>query len=140
MNHVDGVYAYDALNATWVSYIPAAGVHDLTDITAGKGYWFEMSASETLTITGSFLGEGGETPPTYPVYVGWNLIGFHSLSEDIPYNYLSTVRGDYASKMYGYKNGVWVTVNNADVSGSANNLEPGYGYWLYMQQNGTITP
>jgi hypothetical protein len=42
--------------------------------------------------------------------------------------------------MYGYKNGAWVTVNNADVSTDADNLEPGYGYWLYMQQNGIITP
>ena len=138
MNNVLIVYAYDALNDTWLSYIPGVR-YDLTDITAGTGYWFEMSASETLTINGSFLGGGGATPPTYPVYTGWNLIGFHSLSADSPYDYLSNVRGNYASKMYGYKNGAWVTVNNADVAGT-DDLEPGYGYWLYMQQNGTIVP
>jgi hypothetical protein len=137
MNNVDGVYIYDALNATWVYNVSGHG--DLTNITAGKGYWFQMNASETLTIHGSFL-PAGETPPTYPVYTGWNLIGFHSLSADIPYDYLSNVRGNYASKMYGYKNGAWVTVNNADVSDGADELEPGYGYWLYMQQNGIITP
>ena len=138
MNNVLGVYVYDALNATWVYNVSGFGA--LTEITAGKGYWFQMSASKTLTIHGTFLGEGGATPPTYPVYTGWNLIGFHSLSADSPYDYLSNVRGDYASKMYGYKNGAWVTVNNADVATGADDLEPGYGYWLYMQQNGTITP
>jgi hypothetical protein len=146
MNNVLSVYAYDTLNETWLRYLPPetdlpeSGSGDLTEITAGKGYWFEMSASETLTINGSFLGEPGVTPPTYPVYAGWNLIGFHSLSADIPYDYLSNVRENYASKMYGYKNGASVTVNNADVSTGGDDLEPGYGYWLYMQQNGTIAP
>ncbi len=141
MTNVMGVYTYDALNATWVQYMPGFTQYaNLTHITAEKGYWFRMSASETLTINGSFLGPGGATPPTYQVYPGWNLIGFHSLSADIPYDYLSNVRGDYASEIYGYENGLWTTVSNADGVNGTENLKPGYGYWLYMQQNGTITP
>jgi len=137
MSKVKGVYAYDALNETWVYNV--SGYGNLTEITTGNGYWFEMSASETLTINGSFLGVGGAVPPTYPVYTGWNLIGFHSLTTDTAYDYLSNVHENYASKMYGYQTGVWTIIHDVDLA-EGGSLEPGYGYWIYMQQNGTIVP
>jgi hypothetical protein len=62
----------------WKTWTPTAGpVDTLTKIVDGQGYWIKMKADDSLNIVGTWTTLGtGETPPAYPVYGGWNLIGF----------------------------------------------------------------
>jgi hypothetical protein len=72
------VYEGAPLKQVWKSWTPTAGpVDTLTQIADGQGYFIKMKAPDTLNIVGTWTTLGdGETPPAYPVYDGWNLIGY----------------------------------------------------------------
>jgi len=135
---VDSVQTYDAATTTWSSYIPSGPV-DLTTMVAGSGYWVEMSSAATIIVQGVELPVPPATPPTYDVVVGWNFIGFKSITakvaggaagsylEALGTNYTLIYRFDAASQSY-------VTVQ------SSGNFEPGKGYWIAITEAGTIYP
>jgi len=133
-----GVYYYDASAGTWKSYFPEHGVSgsSLKTMTAGWGYWVNMTAADTLPVSGSFLPSGDVTPPSYPVYTGWNLIGFHS--ENATTN---------ASTYFGTQGTDWQSIfkwNNAtdsyDTVRPTETLNKGEGYWLAALKDYTVYP
>jgi hypothetical protein len=119
-----------------VDKVWGSGPADLEEIVDGQGYWFEMTADNTLTISGVELPSPPDAPPAYSVYEGWNLIGFKSVDAKTATVYLA---GDaYADfvRMYGYDAAdvVYTTI----LTGSS--LQPGQGYWLAVSADGTIYP
>jgi len=127
------VWHYDAATGTWSSYIPGGPPPTLTTMNDGKGYWMEMTASDVLTVDGVELPLPPQTPPTYDVVAGWNLIGFKSTSPRTAGDYLAAIDGKYTI-MYGYASGVFFVVQRDDL------LQPGLGYWIAVTEPGTIYP
>ena len=119
----------------WRSYTPGDGFDKLNNFEAGWGYWVRMTSNGTLTIKGTFLPIGGEGDlPEYKVYTGWNLIGFHSKTNELASTYLTTKLGDDWT-LYKYPfGGDYVQIL------AAQDMERGYGYWLHRNANGTILP
>jgi hypothetical protein len=138
-DNVSSVWYYDPSIADpderWLSYAPDAP-GDLTDIVDGQGYWIEMTADNTLTISGVELPAPPSTPPTYDVLAGWNLIGFKSVVAKTATVYLAGDAFDAFVRMYGYDavDAIYATVQ---IGGS---LQPGQGYWLAVSADGTIYP
>ena len=128
-----GVYYYDAYTKGWTAYFPSWS-STLTKMTAGKGYWVKMTAADTLPVSGSFLPSGGVTPPSYSVYDGWNLIGFHSLNETVN---ASTYLGSCNwQSMFKWNNQTdsYNTVRPSTI------LAKGEGYWMAATADCTIYP
>jgi hypothetical protein len=90
-----------------------------------------MNAPDTLPVLGKALPLPPQLPPEYPVCVGWNLVGFKSISPRLAGDYFS---GISFSVIYGYKNGAYHLVQAGD------KLEAGRGYWLGAYLPGIIYP
>lgn len=129
-------YIYDEDGfASWKVW--GSGPATLTEIVDGQGYWIEMTADNTLTVTGTELPAPPNAPPAYNLYAGWNLIGFKSvdvLEADV---YLGATVTAGVVRMYGYDavGGVYTTILV-----TADSLQPGQGYWLAVSADGTIYP
>lgn len=110
----------------------------LDEMVDGQGYWIEMTEANELTVTGSVLPAPPQTPPSYSVYEGWNLVGFKSLDVSTTAQaYLGPAVTATFEAMYGYNaaGGVYTVIQLATP-----NLEPGQGYWLAVSADGTIYP
>jgi hypothetical protein len=100
----------------------------------GKGYLINMSAPATLIVSGTELPVGSLTlPPTYNVSIGYNLIGFKSLTAMDNSVYLTGT--SYRFPIYSKQAGVWQLLNL-----TTDDMKPGFGYWVYFNAAGTITP
>lgn len=100
----------------------------------GDGYWVRLSSAATLTVYGDVMPEPPALPPTYDLFVGWNLIGFKSLVPMDANVYLGESLAADCIRIYGFDNGAYFGVPlNA-------HLEPGLGYWIAMSASGTIYP
>ena len=133
-----GVYYYDAYTGTWKSYFPEYGVSgsNLKTMTAGKGYWINMTAADTLPVSGNFLPSGMNTPPSYPLYEGWNLIGFHSENTSITAStYFGTQGTDWQS-IFKWNN----QTDSYETVTPSTTLNQGEGYWLAALKNYTVYP
>lgn len=102
----------------------------------GCGYWVFMETADNLTITGRQWPVPPAVPPTYDVVVGWNLIGFKSLSDDIDTSYLANIAETYPV--------VWrydaVAGAYSNVKGITDGMKVGHGFWLWVTEAGTIVP
>ena len=133
------VYDPDTKIASWKSYSPASESGTLTEIKDGPGYWVKMKLGQTgtLTITGTaYPVPSGSTPPALPaynVYEGWNLIGFKSTSEMARGAYLIDLQGKF-NMVKGYNDSQWPIITSTSM------MVPGFGYWIAMNQEGTIYP
>jgi hypothetical protein len=99
----------------------------------GKGYWVNMSVAKTLTVTGRELPAPPSVPPTYSVVTGWNLIGYKSLTAKTIATYLTSTNSRLP--VYGFTGGTYYAL-----TATADNLQPGRGYWVYFNAAGTISP
>lgn len=133
LDDVISVWYYNAATETWLSYAPGAP-SDLATMEDGKAYWLRMRADATLMVDGS------ESPPgaAYPVYEGWNMVGFTSSTEmlDSDYLYDFTPSEDYGT-IYGWNAAAqnWIVQTPG-----AGTLVPGEGYWIPFAEYGTIYP
>ena len=125
------VYGYDAstVPGTWSSCALGVPGGTLTEITDGWGYWVYLfgTLDKTFDVTGTVLpmpsAGAPPVPPSYDVFVGWNLLGFKSTTAKAENVYLTGIHGLY-SRIYGYADGAYFDV----VDGA--NLQPGMGYWI----------
>jgi len=127
LDSVEVVWEYDMVTP-WLAYDPEAPSNDLEEMVDGKGYWINMNAPATLTMSGN------ETDPfdpsSYPLVEGWNLVGFKSTYSKTVDNYLA---GISYSRVYEYDVGL-VEVTSTDM------MIPGRGYWVATSEEGTIYP
>jgi len=134
---VISVWSYNPLGATtdlkWPSYTPGIP-SDLLTMEDGKGYLINMSAPATLVVSGTEMPVGDlALPPSYDVSTGYNLIGFKSLTAKDNSVYLTGT--SYRFPIYWKEAGVW-----QQLSAAADDMTPGFGYWVYFNAAGTITP
>jgi len=126
----------------WKVWTPTAGpVDTLTKIVDGQGYWIKMKANDSLTIVGTWTTLGdGETPPAYPVYDGWNLIGYTHWGRptiwptDEVGDYLGAGLIDNLQALFYYDpwTNVWKKLYPEQ------NMVLGKGYWLSTVEAGVI--
>jgi hypothetical protein len=126
----------------WNVWTPTAGpVDTLTKIVDGQGYWIKMKANDSLTIVGTWTTLGdGESPPSYPVYDGWNLIGYTHWGRptiwptDTVGDYLGEGLIDNLQALFYYDpwTNVWTKLYEP------HNMVLGKGYWLSTVEAGVI--
>jgi hypothetical protein len=131
---------YQGGNQVWKVWTPTAGpVDTLAKIVDGQGYWIKMKAPDTLNIVGTWTTLGdGETPPAYPVYDGWNLIGYTHWGR--PTIWPPDTFGDYPGEDLTDR-AMW---HHDPCTDTWHKVYPGqemvlcWGYWLYTAEGGVI--
>jgi len=156
-DEIDAVYSYDAEAALWRVYRPdGAGVNDLDEIRAGRGYWI-MALNDTMLIVGGSLYEPGVMPSNEELVEGWNLIGYYE-TEGLPGYYGPEGNGDTSyCALYSLRNldgnsptnwGALLTYWELDNEQGSdpwkrisvktwwnNDMDPGAGYWIAMDED-----
>ena len=110
-------------------------LNDLTEMDAGIGYWVEMSADDTLTITGS--------PPvvtSIDLAAGWNLVGYNSQVSMATLTALASLGDDWVS-VWTYDETGW---HRYDKEGppflnDLTEMSACKGYWIEMCAAGMWT-
>ena len=130
INDCIAVWAYYANPGGWKRYIPGGTDNDLNVIEPGRGYWVNMTAGDTLTITGQEV-----TNTDIELFPGWNLVAYNSSTSQSPASALSGM--NYTS-IWGYVGGTWLKhIKNADFLDTLTQLVPGTGYWILMESGDT---
>jgi hypothetical protein len=144
--NITQVWAYDPglLPAdAWLSYYTFLpwSANELKEMNDGVGYWIVVQGgTATLTINGQCMPDPPEVPPMYNVYAGWNLIGMKSLAARSHADYLANVAGQYTIIWaYDTVGGSYELVYSPSGAGSGV-MNPGDGFWIYMQTDGIIVP
>ena len=88
----------------------------------GAGYWVKFVGAQTVTVTGKVFG-----PDTIDVAEGWNMIGCTSTPVPVS-GIVSIPPGITTSNFFGYT-GAYKTTTV---------LQPGFGYWVKVQQAGQL--
>jgi hypothetical protein len=127
------VWAYDADLKDWKRYtvgVPDV-LNDLRTMEPKKGYWINMIDEATLTVTGMRI-----TDMTIPLSQGWNLVGYSSLKPQPAEDALVSIADERVSIWtYDSKEGNWLkyAIGAPDPLNSLGQLEPGKGYWIYIE-------
>ena len=136
LENVTAVWSYDETALDWASYDPDAPivVNDLIAMVDGDGYWVNMTYAGTLTVHGVEMPEPPQLPPTYDLVAGWNLIGYKALEEMSATDYLGESVAADCIRIYGFDEGSYFGLP------LSSNMVPGLGYWIAMDDAGTIYP
>lgn len=145
---VISVWHYDVIRARngidpWLSYDPRNPLflNDLYELHARRGYWIQMGAPGTLTISGKL------PTASIPIYMesesltSWNPIGFYSLQNNYTVRqllskYSDTEIGNMINSFWEYNSG-----NQSFESLNMNSiLLPGRAYWLEVKQEFELMP
>jgi DUF2075 family protein len=114
-------------------------IKELTDMTTGPGYWVNMFSQGILVNDGMYQPPPPLVPKSYPVYSGWNMIGYHATTADRLANppevqvYLGPAVTGHVQAMY-YFDGVYQIAQKTD------DMKVGFGYWMALDEGGTIYP
>ncbi len=109
-------------NDTWKTYRPGASTNDLASIDNTMGFWIKITEPDVnLAVRGNI--------PDYtiiPLYAGWNLVSYPSLTPDIVAN---SLWGTGADKVDVYDGGSPYLIS---LVGPTYLMEPGKGYWVHV--------
>ncbi len=139
--NVQTVWSYDAATGTWDYYTTIVGPPQggLLQMGIGIGYWIELTAPATLTIS------GGE--PDYPYNIdlelGWNLISIPktpnpSAIEEVLSDIIANVQTVWS---YDAATGTWdyYTTIVGPPQGDLTDMIEGKAYWIEMTAADTLT-
>jgi hypothetical protein len=145
------VWYYDSAAKKWLKYVSDSSFTDLKTIEAGKSYWIKPSQGITFFVHGTPYVPGQGPPVKWCYPRCWNMVGFASLVEMDPCDYL-----DYAILLPSGDSAVmaiWWFDNTPDVQRymdtgwrsdtgcpSAIRLKPGVGYWMAFFEEACIIP
>jgi len=140
------VWHYDRCKDEWLVY--GEGHTSLRTIEDGKAYWVRMRYPEeqhpdpavsgtypyTLWVFGTTSPMPPGLPSAYDVCVGWNMVGFRSVAEMAPHEYLSSFGSSDYGAIYGWDSyrQHWIT--------RPDRLVPGRGYWIPFSVAGKVHP
>jgi len=137
---VESVWYYVTSTGSWKTWSPGIG-GNLTTIEDGKAYWIKMTDAATLTVEGRMAPVPPTPLPTYSLSAGWNMLGYKSTIEretvktGTPLGYLNNIAGKY-SYLVTYdchQASPW-----QEIELDRGTMKPGFGYWIYMTQAGSI--
>ncbi len=129
----ESVWAYD-IQLGWRKYIPNDPIafNSLENIEPGKGYLIYMNNPATLLIAGNEL-----DTKDIQLFKGWNLVGYNSLISESPMNALASLPTGTCIYAYNSENETWLryVVGDPKFLNNLNLLDPGCGYWIYVEQD-----
>jgi hypothetical protein len=129
----------------WHVYDATTGTGDLNTLEAGKAYWFLMLSpgdagydASAFPVSLWVFGTEAPMPPdlqsSYDLCKGWNMVGFRSVEEMAPQDYLGTFDPSEYGAIYGWDSYLQDWIANPD------KLVPGRGYWIPFSVAGAIHP
>lgn len=138
------VWYYDCCEDEWLVY--GNGHSTPNTMEAGKAYWVRMRYPEEQhgdpTVSGTYpyalwvFGTKAPMPPglpsAYAVCAGWNMVGFRSMEDMAPEDYLGDFSPSEYGAIYGWDPYLQDWITNPD------KLVPGRGYWIPFSVAGTI--
>ena len=115
-------------------------IEQLTTMTTGQGYWVKMFEQGILVNAGKFQPDPPNVPMSHQVYAGWNMIGYHTTTQErldeaevlTLEEYLGDTLGPLVRAAY-YYDGVYKIATGED-------MKVGFGYWVALDAGGTIYP
>ncbi|MCX6735998.1 MAG: Ig-like domain-containing protein [Candidatus Parcubacteria bacterium] len=139
--NIETVWAYDALADKWSVYHgDNNGTSDLTNMTAGYGYWvnYTNDASSNLIGSGNLMQEGNSVPPSRKLAEGWNLIGY--------YQRPNTTSVSATNALHNNLDGIWTLLFGYDntnkhittLSGT-DTVSPGQAFWVWLNSARSYT-
>lgn len=137
----DLVIVWSYTPTTWSFFKPPiGGGGSLTSMVDGKGYWVYVNSPITLQVSG-YIVPPQQTPPSYSLKAGWNLLGFKPpsyIGNETVSQYLSNLPGtSYLSKsvlIYDNVNQAWEQAKPSTM------ILPGQALWVDMSSAATFTP
>ena len=142
---IEAIWWYDAGAKFWYVYVPGLGSWVFDGTVGGKklaetffldgvGYWIKAEKPCTLELSGVAMENAWFTPPEYPVYHSWNLMGFTSVYPLPTADYLESLAGDYGPIWtYNAQLGGWIR--------DPESLWPTNGFWMnYKPLSGDLAP
>jgi len=116
------LYGYE--NGKWVYHIPGNPHNTLTELKPCHGYWAFAETNLTIRLTGTM-------PSEIPVAAeGWNLIAVCGVEAVSVAEYLNANYPNWLI-VYGWEREEWLFYLRGR-GGSLAVLEPGKGYWVYI--------
>jgi hypothetical protein len=109
-------------------------LNDLIKVQADNAYWFEMNESDTLILDGVL----NDIP--IPVYTGWNMVGYNSITSMSVENALMTIDSLYYSMWsFDQETDSWLQYasEGSEQLNTLSMLYPYSGYWIKAKQNCT---
>lgn len=152
---IEAIWWYDAEFGFWHIYVPGLGswVFDGTLgghyigeawFSDGIGYWIKAEKPCTLELSGVAMENAWFTPPEYPVWHSWNLMGFTSINPMFTDQYLESLSTDtYKSASIASAVGpIWTFNAQAGVwERDPAMLFPTNGFWMnYKLDYGDLAP
>jgi hypothetical protein len=139
---IDIVSTFDAGARLWATAVRDGDgwIGPLTTIEAGNAYWIHTSTFDPLVVDvpGLVAGSAG-LPLSFELVAGWNLVAYATSdllvdSRDVD-DYFSGVSW---SRGYGYDN--LTNKFSGLLPDTANVVELGKGYWIFLRAGGTLVP
>jgi hypothetical protein len=135
LSGISGKYAalYSFDGTQYQEYIAGSASNSLSQIEPGRGYWIYMEADGQLQISGESASR------SISLKAGWNLVGYNSTKGATADTALASIKDQY-SVVYGYD-----TTSNSyrgyipGEDSSLTQIEPGKGYWIYVDRDITWT-
>ena len=114
------------LTGSVYKFVPGTGYVGITTTAPGEGYWIKNTLTETYSYPSIQIVAHNAISAT----AGWNMFGGYE--DVVPVTSLTTTpSGQIVYPIYKYVPGTGYA--------TATNLEPGYGYWVKVSSNCTIT-
>jgi len=107
---------------------------DLSTIEYGRGYWLNMKEDANLVVHGKIVSEFNAE-----LGKGWNLIGWPSMdSVQLP-DAVSSIDGSYTDIATWNNRWEYRSYAYGDWFGDLAKMEPGRGYWVYADNQCTLS-
>ncbi len=125
------IFTYNPRSKSWNTVTATTLINPLDAV------WIYSTKKDTIPLY--FAGDALQIPPTKKLVKGWNTFGVTSLNTIPAYNALLSIRDrwvyviGYESATQRFQN----TIMNVPES-SQGSLNPGYGYWIYMSDEGEL--
>ena len=123
------VWAYNPVAQSYVGYVPAEALTELSELHAQTGYMIKVTEPVTLTITGA------RATDDISLQTGWNLIPGPTDTQTPISEALSDIEGEYEA-VWGYEpaGNTWRGNNPYayDFLNDLNILRSGKAYWIQM--------
>jgi parallel beta-helix repeat protein len=123
---LDAGRTYDTQTSTWLSYISGrpSSLNDPIELYHFKGYWINFTIpGQTLTVRGDRFA----SPLSIPLYAGWNLVGFPSLT---PRSISAALAGTgYDLPVEGFNASAPYHIT---ALADTYMMQPGEGYWVHV--------
>jgi PKD repeat protein len=125
------IFSYNPRSKSWTTVTASTAINPL------DAFWIYSTKKDSVYLY--FASDALQIPPTKKLVKGWNTFGVTSLNTIPAYNALLSIKDRWVY-VIGYESATQRflnTIMNVPES-SQGYLYPGYGYWIYMSEEGDL--